>query len=693
MNRRVFLAMAVILGVEVGCAGGTSYGESSSDGLQVLPYPQEVKRGGGILLLGPADCESARVLSQTEQIALKSLSSFLPRKGTAVSTRLGSVEEGYSHHWLTDEQRTFLNDPATSPEASVLTIAPAGITVVGKGKWGMLYGVQTVNQLAIQAARENRDAIPCLTIRDWPDARWRCLSPQLAWYAGWSTRREGYDNGNWSFDEWKWMVDWSLLHKCNAWAVCMYGNWPFSLPGYEADTLDFDSSFYDLRTGQRTPYHYTHRNIQKAFLPELIRYANERGVQVHAYIGKNTFNGTYIQRHPEADGKSLVAEALPFTPGVREYWDAFIKRILEQGFNGFVFEDPETYHVPNQNELCYKTFWEPWAREYGLRSVADTDPNKPPLGVHVEYYTWLTREFDQIIRKHASQLGRPDPAMFLISHILLNRIMKESKDRAERTKWIALIDQKHGRKIPFVLFEDDEQEYVSLLGKDRAATLGGRGGAAAGCFRIANINNDRMHGDLGMDLAEERDKQRRMILAGGYGSMAYIFQWTHAEVFAYLGAQYLWRHDGVPNINNNDDFGFLDRAYRIAYGDKVGALVGKAYGVNSCVAEWHVFEDDPPMIFFGGPLHRDFQLLSVMADAADRLAQDAYKLYAGRAPTFTMRPTTPMHSDGMDTTPRPTRCSRRRGCVSFASQPGDHESSARQPWPLAWPDKESPRAP
>jgi hypothetical protein len=549
-----------------------------------------------------------------------------------VTIRLGSVEEGYQRRWLTDEQGSFLANAETSPEASVLTITPEGITVVGKGKWGMLFGVQTVNQLAIQAAREKRDSLPCLTIRDWPDAKWRCLSPQLAWYAGWGSRFEGYDNGNWSFDEWKWMVDWSLLHKCNAWAVCMYGKWPFSLPGYEADTLDFDSFYYDLKTGQKTPFHYTHRNIKKEFLPELFRYANARGVQVHAYIGKNTYNGTYLQRHPEADAKSLVKEGIPFTPGLREYWSAFIKRILEQGFNGFVFEDPETYHVPNQNELCYKMFWEPWAGKYGFRSVADTDKHKPPLGVQVEYYTWLFREFDQIIGKHAKALGRPDPAIYLISHILLNRIMKESKDQEERTHWFALIDQKHGRKVPFVLFEDNEKEYVRLLGKDRAATLGGRGGAAAGCFRIANINNDRMHGDLGMDLAEERTKQQRMVEAGGFGSMAYIFQWTNTEVFAYLGAQYLWRHDGVPGINNDDDFGFLDYAYRIHYGDKVGAVVGKAYSMNSCVAEYHVLEDDPPIIFFGGPLHRDFQLLAVMADEADRLAQDAYKLYTGRAP-------------------------------------------------------------
>ncbi len=353
---------------------------------------------------------------------------------------------------------------------------------------------------------------------------------------------------------------------------------------------------------------------------------------MNAYIGKNTFNGTYIKHHPEADGKSFVAEALPFTPGVHEYWDAFIKRILEEGFNGFVFEDPEMYHEPNQNEQRYKTFWEPWAAKYGFKSVADTNINKPPLGVQVEYYTWLFREFDQMIQRHAKELGRADPEIYLISHILVNRIMKESKSEAEQKKWLALIDQKHGRKLPFVLFEDNEKEYVKLLGKDRCATLGGRGGASGGSFRTPNINNDRRHGDLGMDIAEERAKQRRMIEAGGYGSMAYIFQWSNTEVFGYLGAQYLWQHAGVPGINNEDEVGFLDYAYRIYYGDKVGALVGQAYSISPCVSEWNVIDDDPATIWMGGPFHRDFQLLVVLADESEKLAQQAYKLYTGREP-------------------------------------------------------------
>jgi hypothetical protein len=88
----------------------------------------------------------------------------------------------------------------------------------------------------------------------------------------------------------------------------------------------------------------------------------------------------------------------------------------------------------------------------------------------------------------------------------------------------------------------------------------------------------------------------------------------------------------VPGINNDDDFGFLDYAYRIYYGARAGALAAKVYGLNCCVSENHVLEDDPFLVFFGGPIHRDFQLLAVMADESDRLAQDAYKLYTGGEP-------------------------------------------------------------
>lgn len=601
---------------------------AAPDDIRLIPYPQQLTRAKGSLKPGPAKYVIPKP-SDTTKVASESLSSHLPKSGATVAVRLGSIEEGYDAKWLTADEKAFLAKDSTSDEASILKIAADGITVVGKGKWGMLYGVQTVNQLLSRDPR----SLPCLAIKDWPDMKWRCLSPTMTWYSGYN-RLEGYDLCNWTLDEWKWLVDWSLLHKCNGWAMCIYGNWPFTLPGYDETTLDVDSFFYDPKTGEKTPYRFTHKNIKKEFLPELIRYANARGVEIYAYIGKNSFNGTYGLAHPDADAGG-AAELIPFHPGVHDYWDASIGRIMDLGFNGFVFEDPEAMHVPNQNEMCYKTFWEPWAKTYGFKSVAETDQNNPPLGVHVEYYSWLFKTFDDMILKHAKRLNRPEPDIYLISHILLSRMVSESKTQAERDKWFAYIDEKQGRKVPFVIMEADEAKYVSFLGRDRVASLGGRGGSCTNAMRrIASVNNNWCGGGMGGDLAYERACQKHIYDADGFGAMAYIFEWTNTEVFGYLGAQYLWRNSGVPGINNDNQTGFLYYAYPAYYGDEVGRLVAKIMDEGPCVNDAMMLEGvyGSQYPFTGQPLHRDYQLLAAISDRAVEMAKQAYKLYTGKEP-------------------------------------------------------------
>ena len=612
----------------------------ADDDFHLIPYPQEITRTGGNLELGPAEYVVVKVAESSEviQVAKRSLSSYLPRSGRRMTVRLGCVEEGYDRSWLTHGENQFLADPSTSDEASILEIAADGITVVGKGKWGMLYGVQTVNQLirgtdARHGVWQMKTSLPCLVVEDWPDMRWRCLSPTMTWYSGYN-RLEGYDLCNWTLDEWKWLVEWSLLHKCNAWAMCLYGNWPFTLPGYAETTLDVASFYYDPKTGQKTPHRFVHKNIKREFLPELIRYANQRGVKIYAYIGKNTFNGTYGLKHPDANAGG-AAELIPFHPGVEEYWDAFIRRLLEIGFNGFVFENPEALHVPNQNQQCYETFWTPWAETYGFKSVAETDQNHPPLGVHVEYYAWLFKTFDGMIQRHAREFGRPTPEIYLISHILLSRIVGESATQAERDKWFAYVDQKQGRKVPFVILEAEESKYVSFLGRDRVASLGGRGGSCTcAMFRIASINNNWCGGGMGGDLAYERACQKHIYQAGGFGAMGYIFEWTNTEVFGYLAAQYLWRNSGVPGINNDDQTGFLYYAYPSYYGDKVGAMAARILDEGSDVNDQMMLEGvfGAQYPSTGAPLHRDYQLLGPLADRAVRMAREAYKTYTGHEP-------------------------------------------------------------
>ena len=639
MNRREFLAVSSTAGLGVLAGGQMLASRAASTAtlremgeLRLLPYPQVVAPMEGVLRLGKPEFTIAGAPSRTEQIAMDSLRRFLPRQGRKVAVRLGSVEEGYDRSWLSDDEAGFLASEKSSPEAGVLRLTPQGIVAVGKEKWGMLWAVQTVNQMIVQSRRLGQNTIPCVRIKDWPDMRWRCLAPTLAWYSGWN-RLEGYDLCNWSEGEWKWLADWSLLHKCNGWAVCMYGYWPFRLPGYEKETLDVDSYRFNPQTKQKEPWRFTHRNIAREFYPEVIRYANERGIKVYAYIGKNSFNGCSFRNDPKVYAGG-AAEMLPFAPGVAESWDAFIGRIVELGFNGFVFEDPEANHVPNQNEQCYQTFWEPWASTYGFSSVHETNQNSPPLGVQVEYYTWLFREFDRRIQKHCQRLQR-ESEIYLISHVLLARIMAESKDAEERRKWFKLVDEKHGKAVPFVITESSEPLYVETFGRERIASLGGRGGSCTCAMRrIASVNNNWLHGGMGGDLAYERDSQRHIFEAGGFGAMGYIFEWTNTEVFGYLAAQHLWRNRGIPGVSNENQTDILDYAYRVYYGDEVGRLAARAMDEGSDVNDAMVLEGvyGSQWPATGRALHRDYQYLTVLADHAERLAREACRKFTGHEP-------------------------------------------------------------
>ena len=416
----------------------------------------------------------------------------------------------------------------------------------------------------------------------------------------------------------------------------MCGYWPFRCPSIPSLTLDVASYFFNPATGQKEPRRFVHPNIRREFYPEVIRYAQERGIKMYAYTAINSFVGGYLLHHRDA-GAGGAAELLPFYPGVDRYVDTFLGRMVEMGFDGFVWENPEANHVPNQNAQCYRTFWEPWAKTYGYSSVAETNQNAAPLGVHVEYLTWLFNQDNGSVQRHAKRLGLPPRETRLISHFLLVRILAESKSPDRAKEWLDLIDRKQGTKVPWIVAEDREADYVKLLGGDRVASLGGRGGAwTLAMRRIASINNNWEPGSMGTGIDWERGCHRRLLEAGGTGSMGDIFEWRLSEVFGYLASQYLWRSAGPPRIDNGDQIGFLDYAYRIHFGDRVGALVAQTLDNGSNVNEAMVLEGVYGSQYpeTGQPLDRDYQYLAVQADAAVRLAEEAYRLDAGKAPNL-----------------------------------------------------------
>ena len=292
--------------------------------------------------------------------------------------------------------------------------------------------------------------------------------------------------------------------------------------------------------------------------------------------------------------------------------------------------------------------------------------------MHIEYYAWLFRTFDRLIQKHAKRLGR-EPEIYLISHFLLARIVNESKTPEERQKWLAMVDEKQGRKVPLIIVEDKEPAYVEMFGGERIASLGGRGGSCTNAMRrIASVNNNWCPGGMGGDLAHERASQKRIHDAGGFGAMGYIFEWTNTEVFAYLAAQHLWRNAGIPGVSNTDQTGILEYAYQLYYGDEVGTLVARAMDEGSCVNDSMVLEgvNGSQYPFTGPILHRDHQFLAVLADHAEALARQAYQtLHGKRAGPVRRRLRSGRISRGTVTTPRRTSSSRPSGFASSGFPP------------------------
>ncbi len=68
------------------------------------------------------------------------------------------------------------SDPA---EAYVLKVLPDTIVCQGRGNAGLFYAAQTLCQL-IRANLTDEGRLPCLTIRDWPSMKYRCLQDDLS---------------------------------------------------------------------------------------------------------------------------------------------------------------------------------------------------------------------------------------------------------------------------------------------------------------------------------------------------------------------------------------------------------------------------------------------------------------------------------------------------------------------------------
>jgi hypothetical protein len=214
-------------------------------------------------------------------------------------------------------------------------------------KAGITNALSTLKQL-IKNNTKGGFTIPDFYILDYPEVRQRALSTTFAWYAGYG--RVGFDMQLWDFNDWKSFLDYCSDFKINQLNMCMYGYWPFKFKDYPETTLkDFKMKVWNEESKNWIEIRYTHPNIVKEFLPDLISYAHELSINIHAYIGLNSYSGGYANIHREKrmkmpQGGKFINDFDTLClsdKDTREYLKASVRRISGMGFDGIVFEESE----------------------------------------------------------------------------------------------------------------------------------------------------------------------------------------------------------------------------------------------------------------------------------------------------------------------------------------------------------------
>ncbi|WP_309118130.1 glycoside hydrolase family 20 zincin-like fold domain-containing protein [Paenibacillus sp.] len=477
---------------------------------------------------------------------------------------------------IPDEVRTELEALPFPGQAYRLRVAGQEILLYALEPQGALNGLATLVQLFDAAAGQ---PIPALESTDGPDIERRIVSPTMTWYAGFA--RVGFGMQLWDEHGWQSFIDWCFRHKINALNIVMYGFWPFEFPEYSETVLrDVKMKTWSAEIDNWVEVSYTHPNLRKPFLTDMIRYANARGIEIYAYIGMNSYSGGYPVVYPES--RSVLSPELieaghvnnydsmcTSRPDVRDYLIASVKRIESLGFNGLVFEESEEVQWFCRCAECQ--------RKYG-----DLPPNDAKHSVTVDM---LHAYLD--VLKPETLVGvrwlREPPIV---------------KDRAYLERWKERLPER------VVLFwapglEDDDREFlkwVDVYGPARVWSRNCEGsGFAASLGRIPYLIPDTFPDTLKNyafqhlwnDILQFQGAVNTSCAAiNGYG-----FEWYGHELFFMATAQYGW------DCWRLDNAAFLAHAARHLHGDKNGPIYENVIRTIPCIHETQICPELPSFPF------------------------------------------------------------------------------------------------
>lgn len=221
-----------------------------------------------------------------------------------------------------------------------------GVWLQCASREGLGHGLSTLKQLLIKNT-DGYTAQLC-EITDWPLIEKRSVSNCLTWYSGYG--RIGFDMQLFGYEEWLEYLNVCADLKINQFNMCIYGYWPFTMPGYpESEFRNVKVQLYNAEADSFITTYFTHPNLADEFLSKLIEDAHALGVKMYAYMGLNSYSGGYPCIHKE---KRMVLpknssyindfDRMCFSkPENMQYMKDCIRRVVQLGFDGIDFEESE----------------------------------------------------------------------------------------------------------------------------------------------------------------------------------------------------------------------------------------------------------------------------------------------------------------------------------------------------------------
>jgi len=159
-----------------------------SSSLPLIPYPNQVEVGQGVLRVGErvsievaSNEEEDRFAASLLAQELNSLGGVFARvvaKGAGwPRIVLARSESQAGKHIL--EQSGLSLPPQAEEEGYFLVVTPREASIVGKAAAGVFYGVQTLRQL-LQRTPGGGAELPVVRVVDWPAVRWRGVSIDIS---------------------------------------------------------------------------------------------------------------------------------------------------------------------------------------------------------------------------------------------------------------------------------------------------------------------------------------------------------------------------------------------------------------------------------------------------------------------------------------------------------------------------------